>query len=118
VELEGLVAPELMNVDDPAEFLRRLPQMDAAMAERVRAAHAEDRVLRFLAEITPERVRVGPTAVPRDSPTGQLSGPDNILVFETDRYREHPLVIRGPGAGAEVTAAGVLGDILKIARAT
>ena len=50
--------------------------------------------------------------------TGSLQGPDNILVFETERYRSHPLVIRGPGAGAEVTAAGVLGDILKTVRTT
>ena len=44
-----------------------------------------------------------------------MSGPDNIVVFQTERYREHPLVIRGPGAGADVTAAGVLGDVLKTA---
>ena len=50
------------------------------------------------------------------SPMGQLDGPDNILVYLTERYSEQPLVIRGPGAGAEVTAAGVFGDLLKIAR--
>ena len=47
------------------------------------------------------------------SPIGSLRGPDNILVFKSRRYDEYPLVVRGPGAGADVTAAGVLGDILK-----
>jgi aspartokinase/homoserine dehydrogenase 1 len=54
--------------------------------------------------------------VPRDSPIGRLAGPDNILVFQTQRYFDHQLVIQGPGAGAGVTAAGVLSDILKIAK--
>ena len=53
---------------------------------------------------------------PRDHPFAQLSGTDNMVVFTTERYRERPLVIRGPGAGAEVTAAGVFGDILQVIR--
>jgi len=54
--------------------------------------------------------------IARESPIGRLSGPDNILVFRTERYHDYPLVIQGPGAGAGVTAAGVLGDILKVAK--
>jgi len=53
--------------------------------------------------------------VPARSPLGALRGPDNILVFRSRRYDAHPLVIQGPGAGAEVTAAGLLGDVLKVA---
>ena len=88
------------------------PVLAAQMAD----AAARDSVLRYVAEITPDRVSVGMRDVPAAGPIGGLQGPDNILVFHTARYREYPLVIRGPGAGAEVTAAGVLGDILKIAK--
>jgi aspartokinase/homoserine dehydrogenase 1 len=85
------------------------------LADRVRYAAENGQVLRYVATIDESGVRVGLTAVDRSSAIGALTGPDNILVFTTARYRDNPLVVQGPGAGAEVTAAGVLGDILKIA---
>jgi len=115
VELLGLVPPELMSVST-AEFMARLPELDQSFAARVQQARAADQVLRFLAEITPAKVSVGLREVALASAEGQLQGPDNILVYQTERYRENPLVIRGPGAGAEVTAAGVFSDLLKVAR--
>lgn len=51
----------------------------------------------------------------RDHPFAQLSGSDNIIAFTTSRYKEQPLIVRGPGAGAEVTAGGVFCDILRLA---
>jgi aspartokinase/homoserine dehydrogenase 1 len=59
---------------------------------------------------------VGLTVVNGDNPFASLRGTDNQIVFTTARYREHPLVIRGPGAGPVVTAAGVLNDVLALAR--
>lgn len=82
---------------------------------RIREAAARGGVLRYVARITPDEVAVGLAEVPADSPIGSLRGPDNILVFRSRRYRDYPLVVRGPGAGAEVTAAGVLGDLLRTA---
>jgi aspartokinase/homoserine dehydrogenase 1 len=73
-------------------------------------------VLRYITDIGLHGCEVGLKRVPRDGPIGRLAGPDNILVFQTQRYHDHPLVIQGPGAGAGVTAAGVLSDILKIAK--
>lgn len=96
-----------------------VPAMEAFSAElgrQVATAKAEGKVLRYMAEIEQGTVRVGMRAVPAGSPVGSLSGPDNILVFRSKRYQQFPLVVRGPGAGAEVTAAGVLGDMLKVAR--
>jgi len=87
-----------------------------ALASRVAEERERGNVLRYVATITPERVHVGLRAVPADDPIGSLRGQDNMLVYRTERYDELPLVIRGPGAGAEVTAAGVLGDVLKVAR--
>lgn len=55
-------------------------------------------------------------AYPKKHPFCQLSGSDNIIAFTTERYQDQPLIVRGPGAGAAVTAAGVFSDILQIAR--
>jgi aspartokinase/homoserine dehydrogenase 1 len=60
-------------------------------------------------------VAVGVRTVPQSSPFARVRGSDNQLVFTTARYKANPLVITGPGAGAEVTAAGVLNDILRLA---
>jgi homoserine dehydrogenase len=54
--------------------------------------------------------------VPSDHPLASLRGPDNLFSFTTARYAERPLVVRGPGAGQAVTAAGVLADIVATAR--
>jgi homoserine dehydrogenase len=104
-----------------------LPELDAgleaalarhgpALEARAREARERGETLRYVASITPERVEVGLRAVSLADPLGALRGQDNMLVYWTLRYSELPLVIRGPGAGAEVTAAGVLGDVLKAAR--
>lgn len=95
------------------------PALDAyagPLAARIQQARARGEVLRYVARIDDSGVRVGLQEVPATSAIGSLVGPDNILVFTTARYADNPLVVRGPGAGAEVTAAGVLGDILRIAR--
>ena len=63
----------------------------------------------------PAGSHVGPVEVPADSPLGMLKGTDNMIVFTSERYATRPLVVSGPGAGVDVTAMGVLGDILRIA---
>ena len=78
-------------------------------------AKERGKVLRFVAKVNADSITVGPVAVPKDSALGGLQGSDNMIVFESDRYNERPLVITGPGAGIDVTAMGVLGDILRIA---
>jgi homoserine dehydrogenase len=75
-------------------------------------------VLRYVARIDAESVRVGLESVAEGSPLGRLKGTDNTVVFYTKRYAQNPLVVTGPGAGAEVTAAGVLNDILAISGLT
>lgn len=98
------------------QFLARLSTWDDHFAQKIRLAQQKGQVLRYLATVTPRRLRVGLQAVPADSPFAALKGTDNQIVFTTKRYREHPLVIRGPGAGPLVTAAGVLNDILALAK--
>ncbi len=100
-----------------ADFLARLDELDAGWKRRVDAARAADSVLRYVATVTPAKIAVGLRSVPLSSPLASIKGADNQLVFTTARYKTNPLVIRGPGAGAEVTAAGVLNDILRLAGA-
>jgi aspartokinase/homoserine dehydrogenase 1 len=99
------------------EFLARLPELDAGWKRRVETARAQGSVLRYVATVTRTRIAVGLRPVPAASPLASIKGSDNQLVFTTQRYQANPLVIRGPGAGAEVTAAGVLNDILRLAGA-
>jgi bifunctional aspartokinase / homoserine dehydrogenase 1 len=67
--------------------------------------------------VTRTKITVGLRTVLASSPLAAIKGSDNQLVFTTARYKANPLVITGPGAGAEVTAAGVLNDILRLAGA-
>jgi homoserine dehydrogenase len=67
-----------------------------------------------VAKVERDNIVVGLQSVPADSPVGRLRGSDNLVVFESDRYADRPLVVSGPGAGVEVTAMGVLGDLLRI----
>ena len=74
----------------------------------------EGKALRMIAKLDGGKATIGLEAVDTNHPFYFLSGSDNMIVFTTDRYKERPLVVRGPGAGAEVTAAGVFAEILTI----
>jgi aspartokinase/homoserine dehydrogenase 1 len=113
VSLESLVPDTLRDVTR-AEFLELLPTCDADWEQRVAAARARGEVLRYRARATRGGVRVGLASVPAGSALASLDGTDNLFVFTTARYRERPLVVSGPGAGVAVTAAGVLGDVLRL----
>ena len=114
--VESLV-PKWARTLPLADFVRRLPELDRGWRRRVDAAAADGMVLRYVATVTRSKIAVGLRAVPRSSPLAAIQGSDNQLVFTTARYKANPLVITGPGAGAEVTAAGVLNDILRLAGA-
>jgi aspartokinase/homoserine dehydrogenase 1 len=98
------------------QFLARLEELDPVWRGRVERARKQGAVLRYVAEVSARRIAVGVRSVPASSPFAAIQGSDNQLVFTTARYQDNPLVITGPGAGAEVTAAGVLNDILRLAR--
>ena len=116
VSLESLV-PEALRDVSPDEFLAQLPRCDADWEQRVADARIRGEVLRYRARATRGGVRVGLVSVPLGSALASLDGTDNLFVFTTARYRDRPLVVSGPGAGVEVTAAGVLGDVLRLTAA-
>jgi len=107
--------PDEASDADPRRFIGNLTRLDEEYAEKLRKAQSESKVLRYVARISPGGMEVGMQAVPKNSPIGRLHGTDNQIVLQTRRYSSNPLVITGPGAGADVTAAGVLNDIVAIA---
>ena len=113
-EVESLV-PRWAGKLPLEEFLERLDELDPVWQRRVDQAAAAGTVLRYVAVVTRRKFAVGVRRVLRTSPLAAIKGSDNQLIFTTTRYRQNPLVITGPGAGAEVTAAGVLNDILRLA---
>jgi aspartokinase/homoserine dehydrogenase 1 len=108
------LVPRALKGVGAGEFLKRLPAYDDQWAERVRREQARGRVLRYIVTATPRNVSARLVAVPISSPIGALQGTRNLVAFTTRRYRTEPLVVSGPGAGAEVTAAGILNDIHSI----
>ncbi|HXG56378.1 MAG TPA: aspartate kinase [Vicinamibacterales bacterium] len=95
-------------------FMKRLSTVDADWAARVQREAARGCVLRYVVSATSRGVSARLTAVPASTPVGALQGTRNLVAFTTRRYRTEPLVISGPGAGAQVTAAGILNDIYSL----
>jgi len=115
VVLESPFPPEFDASGSVQEFLARLPSVDSWFADRVSRLAAQGRALRFVAGVSGAdgKVRVGVAEVPEGTPLAAIRGGENAFVFTTRYYSPIPLVIRGYGAGADVTASGVFADILR-----
>ena len=114
VAVDGLV-PKSLRGGSVETFLERLPEHDADMTRLLRDARAENKVLRFVGNVT----RDGDASVrlrryPVDHAFARINHTDNIVRFQTDRYDKNPLIVQGPGAGPQVTAAGVFTDLLRL----
>ncbi|MDR1076107.1 MAG: bifunctional aspartate kinase/homoserine dehydrogenase I [Xanthomonadaceae bacterium] len=115
VEVESLV-PAGLRQADVEEFMSRLHEVDAAFDERLQKARAAGNVLRYVAQLSHGgRPSVGLVEFPADHAFANLRLTDNVVQFTTHRYCDNPLVVQGPGAGPEVTAAGVFADLLRVA---
>lgn len=114
VEIENILPKKVRDAETVEQFFDELEKADAHF-EKVRAKAAkENKALRMIASLENGRAQIGLQAVEANHPFYSLSGSDNMIVFTTERYKERPLVVRGPGAGAEVTAAGVFAEIISI----
>lgn len=102
------------SVDD---FFKNLPSADSYFSDLIKECDDKEKKLRIIAKIENGKAHIGLEKVDNSSPFYHLNGGDNMIVFTTKRYRERPLVVTGPGAGAEVTAAGVFAEILSIGNA-
>lgn len=118
VEVENLVPEKLRDGNDVQAFLKDFISFDSSFEDKRKAAESENKKLRYQAVLENGKVNVKLNAVGPEHPFYALSGSDNIILLTTERYHERPMVIRGPGAGAEVTAAGVFADIIRIGNYT
>ena len=115
VSVRGLLPPELEDEADAERFLTRLAVHDQAWGARVDAARKQGLRLACLAEYDGREARVGLTQVPAADAFARLSAGENLVRVWTRRYQPVPLTIAGPGAGTEVTAAGLLTDLVRAA---
>ncbi len=114
VKIESLVPEKLRKMSDVEKFMEELKGFDGYFKKMSEKAERDDKVLRYVAKIYKDRASAKLEMVSKENPLAHTSGADNIFAFYTKRYKERPLVVQGPGAGAEVTAGGVLADILRI----
>ncbi|MBU6142149.1 bifunctional aspartate kinase/homoserine dehydrogenase I [Patescibacteria group bacterium] len=114
IRIENLVPTALRNAKNADAFLKGLRASDKAFEKMAAQAYAQKKVLRYVARIEYGKASASLQAVSVESPLAGTRGADNIFAITTRRYAKRPLVVQGPGAGAEVTAAGVVADILKI----
>jgi bifunctional aspartokinase / homoserine dehydrogenase 1 len=114
VKVDSLVPRPLRRGAFSNRFFDDLAKYDAEVAGRVEAAGRRGAVLRYVGVLENGRAQAGLKEFPRDHPVASAKGSDNVIAFTTKRYRRTPLVVQGPGAGADVTAMGVFSDILKL----
>ncbi|KAG6337003.1 hypothetical protein ID866_2104 [Astraeus odoratus] len=117
VDTQSLVPAELQSVSDGDTFMQRLPSFDSQIARLREEAAKEGCVLRYVGVIDVENrvVKAGLEKYPKTHAFAtSLGGSDNIIMFHTERYSPRPLIVQGAGAGAAVTAMGVMSDLLKL----
>ncbi|KAF2107882.1 homoserine dehydrogenase-domain-containing protein [Lophiotrema nucula] len=116
--VQSLIPKELESCSSGDEFLARLPEFDSQMESTKNEAEKEGKVVRFVGsiDVSNNKVKVGLEKFDKSHPIAALKGSDNIIAFYTKRYGDNPLIIQGAGAGGEVTAMGVTGDLLKVLR--
>jgi aspartokinase/homoserine dehydrogenase 1 len=114
VQVESLVPASLAKgtID---EFLAGLPNFDAEMQKRFDSAASRGKVLRYMGRLTADgKAAVGVSELDRTHAFANIALTDNVVRYATARYNSNPLIVQGPGAGPEVTAAGVFADLLRV----
>jgi len=115
IENNSFMPPELMEKESVEDFLGSLENFNAFFDNIRKEAEQEGKKLRYVAEFNQGKAKVGLKKADSLQPYYQLDGKDNIVLIYSNRYKEQPLVVKGAGAGAEVTASGVFADIISIA---
>ncbi|HEY4611775.1 MAG TPA: bifunctional aspartate kinase/homoserine dehydrogenase I, partial [Bacteroidota bacterium] len=114
IKVESLVPAPLRKGALPKDFYKRFAKDDAAIQQRLQNARLRGAVLRYVGTLQGRAAYAELKEIPLNHPFASTKGSDNIIAFTTHRYVRTPLVVQGPGAGADVTAMGVFSDILKL----
>jgi aspartokinase/homoserine dehydrogenase 1 len=114
VKIESMLPQSSLDAQTVDDFYATLKAEDAFFSNLKAKAEADGKVLRYIGKLDNGKAEITLQMVDESHPFFTLSGSDNIISFTTDRYKERPLVVKGPGAGAEVTAAGVFADLINV----
>ena len=115
LESNNFLTDKAMNADSVDDFYAALKTDEAYYQNLYKSAVAKNCQLKFVAEFNDGKAKVGLKEISEGHPFYNLKGKDNIVMFYTQRYPEQPMIIKGAGAGAEVTASGLFADIMRIA---
>ncbi|MDR2576321.1 MAG: bifunctional aspartate kinase/homoserine dehydrogenase I [Treponema sp.] len=116
VEIEPILPKECFSIKNVNDFFTELEKSDDVFEKRRAEAAAKGMALRYVAVIEEGSVKLTLRSEPANSPFRSLTDTDNMVVITTDRYLKMPMVIKGPGAGAQVTAGGIFADIVRVSR--
>jgi len=117
VQIDPILPEACLHAESVEAFYAEMEKADAHFAAMKNQAETEGKRLRYIGVLADGKIRVAPEMVDSSHPFYGLEGSDNIIAFSTERYNQGPLVVKGPGAGPQVTAAGVYADMIKIAGA-
>lgn len=115
IKVQNLIPPAVRNSKSIDEFFRILKNFDCEFDELRKKAEKKGNVLRYVARLENGSANIGLEEVPKTHPFYFLTESDNIFAFTTKHYKDRPIVVKGPGAGPDVTAAGVFADMIRIA---
>jgi aspartokinase/homoserine dehydrogenase 1 len=116
IDIVSFLPDGAMEASSVDEFYKLVKAKDEHFKTKINAAESTNQKLRFIARLENNKAKISLEQVGPESPFYGLSGSDNIISFSSKRYNNSPLVIRGPGAGADVTAAGVLAEIINMSK--
>ena len=114
IENESFLPKESLETKSNEAFFESLKKYEADFQKLYKEASDADSKLKYVAQFEDGKAKVGLQQIPKGHDFYNLEGSDNIVLFFTDRYVKHPLIIKGAGAGADVTASGIFADIVRI----
>ena len=118
ITIQSMVPEDCREAATVEEFFQKLQAHDSEFEKLLKEAESKGEKLRFMATLENGKAKVGLNSLPNAHPFSSLSGSDNMILLTTERYLDRPMIIRGPGAGADVTAAGVFADVIRIGNYT
>ena len=113
IENKPFLSPNNRSAESVEDFYKSLIEDESHFQNLYKSAQDHNSQLKYVAEFDGENAKVGLTEIPEGHPFYNLEGKDNIVMFYTKRYPEQPMIIKGAGAGAEVTASGLFADIIR-----
>ena len=116
IQNNSFLPKEVLITDNNIDFFEALDKHEHHFKNLLEKASTNNARLKYVAELKNGRASVGLKEIEANHDFFNLEGSDNIILFYTTRYKQQPLIVKGAGAGAEVTAGGIFGDIIRIGK--